>query len=124
MVNWTCDDRHVITAVSDCSLCVWSADTGRLLQRLTSHKDEVYVLEPHPNFSNILMSGAHDGNLIIWDLNNTSVLFKHHNTIEPQGHGAIYDAKWCPDHLSIAASDSHGHVLFFHTTSEEAVGQV
>ena len=25
MVNWTCDDTRVITAVSDCSLCVWSA---------------------------------------------------------------------------------------------------
>ena len=36
-----------------------------------------------------------------------------------QGHGAIYDAKWCPDKLHVAASDSHGHVLFFGTTSSE-----
>ena len=122
MVNWSCDDRMVITAVSDCSLCVWSADTGALQHRLTSHKDEVYVLEPHPSFPNILMSGAHDGNLIIWDVSSSSVLFQHHNSIEPQGHGAIYDAKWCPDHLNIAASDSHGHVLFFSTNSAEAQG--
>ena len=36
-----------------------------------------------------------------------------------QGHGAIFDAKWCPDLLSIAASDSHGHVLFFGTNSDQ-----
>ena len=30
-----------------------------------------------------------------------------------QGHGAIYDAKWCPNELNLAASDSHGHILFF-----------
>lgn len=123
MVNWSCDDLHVITAVSDCSLCVWTAEDGQLLHRLVSHKDEVYVLEPHPTFPNILMSGAHDGNLIIWDMAKSRVLFQHHNSIEPQGHGAIYDAKWCPDHLNIAASDSHGHVLFFSPNSKEAQGQ-
>ena len=123
MVNWSCDDRMVITAVSDCSLCVWCPDTSQLLHRLVSHKDEVYVLEPHPIFSNILMSGAHDGNLVIWNIENNSVIFQHHNNINGQGHGAIYDAKWCPDHLNIAASDSHGHVLFFSTNCPEAQGQ-
>ena len=123
MVNWSCDDRMVITAVSDCTLCVWCPDTSQLLHRLVSHKDEVYVLEPHPIFSNILMSGAHDGNLVIWNIDSNSVIFQHHNNINGQGHGAIYDAKWCPDHLNIAASDSHGHVLFFNTNCPEAQGQ-
>ena len=123
MVNWSCDDRMVITAVSDCSLCVWCPDTSQLLHRLLSHKDEVYVLEPHPIFSNILMSGAHDGNLVIWNIQTKSVIFQHHNNINGQGHGAIYDAKWCPDHLNIAASDSHGHVLFFNTNCPEGQGE-
>ena len=118
MVNWSCDDEKVITAVSDCSLCVWSVKEGRLLQRLTSHQDEVYVLEPHPTLPDILMSGAHDGNVIIWNVSESHVLFKHNNKLT-QGHGAIFDAKWCPDLLSIAASDSHGHVLFFGTNSDQ-----
>ena len=41
------------------------------------------------------------------------------NNIAGQGHGAIYDAKWSPDHLHVAASDSHGHVLFFGTGSSK-----
>ena len=123
MVNWTCDDEKIITAVSDCSLCVWSVKEGRLLQRLTSHQDEVYVLEPHPTLPDILMSGAHDGNVIIWNVSESHVLFKHNNRLT-QGHGAIFDAKWCPDLLSIAASDSHGHVLFFGTNSDQTENSV
>ena len=99
---------------------------GQLLHRLSSHQDEVYVLEPHPALPHILLSGAHDGHLIIWNLQTTKILFNHRNSIEPngqsQGHGAIFDAKWCPDHLNIAASDSHGHVLFFGTNSVQAKG--
>ena len=35
----------------------------------------------------------------------------------------MYDAKWCPDHLNIAASDSHGPVLFFSANGKETQGQ-
>eukprot|EP00092_Neocalanus_flemingeri_P004293 GFUD01004614.1.p1 GENE.GFUD01004614.1~~GFUD01004614.1.p1 ORF type:complete len:2283 (-),score=565.95 GFUD01004614.1:61-6909(-) len=122
MVNWCCDDSRVITAVSDSSLCIWCPNTAELLQRLQGHKDEVYVLEPHPILPTILMSGAHDGNLIIWDMEVNKVIFQHHNNIDGQGHGAIYDAKWCPDNLFIAASDSHGHVLYFSANTPETQG--
>lgn len=30
-----------------------------------------------------------------------------------QGYGAIFDAKWSPDGLTISASDSHGDILTF-----------
>ena len=89
-----------------------------LLQRLVGHKDEVYVLEPHPALPHLLMSGAHDGFLIIWNIETNTMTFQHHNTVDGgtgtvQGNAAIYDAKWGPDHHHIAASDSHGHILFF-----------
>ena len=45
-------------------------------------QDEVYVLEPHPTRPDFLMSGAHDGNLFIWDLATSDILFQHHNNIE------------------------------------------
>ena len=102
MVAWSCGDSSVVTAVSDSSLCVWCPDTSRLLQRLQvtncrmwrryfhckisdqGHTDEVYVLEPHPELPHILLSGAHDGNLIIWDLVQNTQLFRHHNIMEGQ----------------------------------------
>jgi len=119
MTTWTADDTMVVTAVSDASLCVWDSKTCRVLYRLKGHTDEVYVLEPHPSYPDIIMSGAHDGSIIIWQISTNSVLFKYQNQINGQGHGAIYDAKWSPDHLHVAASDSHGHVLFFGTGSSK-----
>ena len=127
MVNWVCDDSRVVTAVSDSSLCVWDPNTQALLQRLVGHKDEVYVLEPHPSLPDLLMSGAHDGFLIIWNIATNTTMFQHHNTVDGgtgtvQGNAAIYDAKWGPDHHHIAASDSHGHILFFSPASSEKRG--
>ena len=59
-------------------------------------------------------------------MENTKTSFLCHSTIYGfityfigQGHGAIYDAKWSPDRLHVAASDSHGHVLFFGPSSSE-----
>ena len=33
--------------------------------------------------------------------------------IEGQGHGAVFDCKFSPDGYNFAATDSHGHLLFF-----------
>lgn len=35
---------------------------------LQGHDDEVFVLEPHPFDSRIMLSAGHDGNIYIWDL--------------------------------------------------------
>ena len=43
MVNWTCDDTRVITAVSDCSLCVWSA-SGKVTSDLIKNVSLIIVL--------------------------------------------------------------------------------
>jgi hypothetical protein len=54
----------------------------QLFKRCACSEDEVYVLEPHPSESNILLSGAHDGRLIIWDMHNKAILAMHYNHIE------------------------------------------
>lgn len=120
MVAWTIDDSMVITAVSDKTLKLWDASTGRLRGQLVGHEDEIFVLEPHPTAWNLLLSSAHDGQIIIWNLETEKSLFRHKNMVEDQnGHAAVYDAKWSPDGLSVAASDSHGHLLFVGHGSTE-----
>ena len=42
MTTWTCDDRLVITAVSDASLHAWDSQTSQLLYRLKGHKVRKY----------------------------------------------------------------------------------
>ncbi len=123
MVAWTIDDNLVVTAVSDKTLKLWDTAAGRLLKSLQGHEEEIFVLEPHPTAWNLLLSSAHDGQIMVWDLASGEYLFKHKNLVEEngqeRGHAAVYDAKWSPDGLSVAASDSHGQILFVgHGSSE------
>ncbi len=123
MVAWTIDDSRIVTAVSDKTLKVWDSQTGKLERSLRGHEEEIFVLEPHPTSWNLLLSSAHDGQIRVWDLERGEALFKHKNIVEEngqeRGHAAVYDAKWSPDGLSVAASDSHGHLLFIGHGSTE-----
>ncbi|CAH0552741.1 unnamed protein product [Brassicogethes aeneus] len=112
MVAWNLYDDWVITAVSDYSLKVWSLN-GELVKVLTGHTDEIYVVESHPHDTNVFLSAGHDGQLFVWDINKGEIVFRFFNSIESQGYGAIFDAKWSPDGHVFSASDSHGHILTF-----------
>ncbi|CAL1534125.1 unnamed protein product [Lymnaea stagnalis] len=111
MVSWSMDDLMVITAVSDLSIKIWNSYTGTLLKVLEGHEDEVFVLEACPTDARILLSAGHDGKMIIWDIYTGAKIKKFYNLIEGQGHGAVFDCKFSPDGHSLAATDSHGHLL-------------
>ncbi|KAK6636696.1 hypothetical protein RUM43_010358 [Polyplax serrata] len=113
MVCWDRSDKYVVTAVNDASFKVWDSYSGRLIHILKAHKDEVFVLEAHPFDSDIMLSAGHDGLICIWDITRGIDLMQHQNTIDGQGHGAVFDAKWSPDGTMFAATDSHGHILVF-----------
>lgn len=113
MVGWNQDDRLVVTAVNDHSIKVWDSHTGRLKHVLLGHEDEAFVLECHPEDSRILLSGGHDGRIIIWDLVAGCSVRSFFNMIEGQGHGAVFDCKFSPDGLLFASTDSHGHISIF-----------
>ena len=44
--------------------------------------------------------------------------------IQGQGNGAVYDCKFTPDGQSFAATDNHGHLLFFGFGVNEKIKQV
>lgn len=113
MVSWDVSDQWVVTAVSNCTLKVWNAKSGELVKVLRGHKDEIFVLESHPIDPRVMLSAAHDGKLIIWDILNSESMACFENFIEGQGHGAIFDAKWSPDGTMLVATDSHGHLLMY-----------
>ncbi|XP_025097468.1 PH-interacting protein-like isoform X2 [Pomacea canaliculata] len=124
MVSWNVDDSLVVTAVSDCSIKVWDSYTGKLMHILQAHQDEVFVLDAHPKDRRILVSAGHDGNIVVWDIVAGIKIKTFFNNIQGQGHGAVYDCKFTPDGQSFAATDSHGHLLFFGFGSNEKIKQV
>uniref|UniRef100_W5M0F5 Bromodomain and WD repeat domain containing 1 n=1 Tax=Lepisosteus oculatus TaxID=7918 RepID=W5M0F5_LEPOC len=113
MVAWDRHDHSVITAVNNHLLKVWNSYTGQLLHVLKGHEDEVFVLEPHPFDSRILLSAGHDGNVFIWDVVRGTKTQHYFNMIEGQGHGAVFDCKFSPDGQHFACTDSHGHLIIF-----------
>ncbi|XP_071444927.1 bromodomain and WD repeat-containing protein 3 isoform X2 [Hetaerina americana] len=120
MVGWDLSDQWVITAVNDHSLKVWNSISGTLVHVLKAHQDEVFVLESHPIDHGVLLSAGHDGQILVWDiLKGGPPITSYYNSIQGQGHGAVFDAKWSPDGQSMAATDSHGHLLLFGFGSNE-----
>ena len=113
MVSWDRSDSWIVTAVNDHTIKVWNSKTAKLHSVLRGHTDELYVLESHPKDPHVLLSAGHDGQLFLWDICRGEKLASFINTIEGQGHGGIFDAKWSPDGTIIAATDSHGHILMF-----------
>lgn len=53
---WDQSDRWVITACTDMTIKVWDSNTTELLQVMTGHKKEVYVLESHPFHSKVKLN--------------------------------------------------------------------
>ncbi|CAG9575003.1 unnamed protein product [Danaus chrysippus] len=111
MVCWDASDEFVVTAVSDRTLRVWCSRRGEQLRSLAGHRDEAYVLEAHPRLPGVLLSAGHDGQLFVWHVMEEEPLARFHNEIEGQGEGAIFDAKWGGGGATVAAADSHGHLV-------------
>ncbi|XP_029821926.2 PH-interacting protein [Ixodes scapularis] len=124
MVGWSHDDHMVMTAVNDHSIKVWDSHAGKLKHTLLGHEDEVFVLESHPVDSRVLLSGGHDGRIIIWDLAMGCSIRSFFNMIEGQGHGAVFDCKFSPDGLLFASTDSHGHISVFGYGSSDPYKKV
>ncbi|XP_013777626.1 PH-interacting protein-like [Limulus polyphemus] len=124
MVGWSLDDSLVITAVSDHSIKVWESQTGTLKHVLDCHEDEVFVLETHPRDQRLMLSAGHDGRIVLWDIMSGIAIKSFFNTIERQGHGAVFDCKFSPDGLMFASTDSHGHLSIFGLGSSERYKKV
>ncbi|KAG8136513.1 hypothetical protein E2320_005088 [Naja naja] len=99
MIAWSRNDNVVVTAVNN--------------HLLKGHADEVFVLEPHPIDSRIILSAGHDGNIFIWDIEKGIQMKHYFNMIEGQGHGAVFDCKFSSDGQYFTCTDSHGHLLIF-----------
>ena len=88
-----------------------------LNKELRGHESKVFVLDPHPYDPNVLLSAGHDGRLLIWDITKGEVTksffdLNEGKSIEEE-YEAYLDAKWPPSGLTIAATDSDGHLSIY-----------
>ena len=50
---------------------------------------------------------------MLWDVITGEQITTFYNSINGQGHGAIFDGKFSPDGTMFAATDSHGHLSVY-----------
>lgn len=85
MVGWSGDDEIALTAGSDFHIRLWDSRSGEILRFLIGHKDETFIISPHPIHPRLVMSAGHDGNLFLWDLQSAQPVFKHFNATDTNG---------------------------------------
>lgn len=61
------DGRRLASANHDFSAVLWDVETGRLVQRLQGHQDQVRGVAFHPSGSRVV-TGSYDRTVRIWDL--------------------------------------------------------
>ncbi|KAK6107108.1 WD domain G-beta repeat family protein [Brugia pahangi] len=110
MLCWSLKDDLIVTAGSDFVLRVWSSLSGSELRQLVGHKEDAYVLHSHPIFEDYILSGGHDGFLMVWNVYTGTLVKRHQNLIEGSGYGAVFDFAISPDGTLVGAVDSHGHL--------------
>ena len=92
MVTWDLQDRRVYTSASDFSIRVWDPTSGKHMGAFKGHQDEAYVIQPHPFNPRVLLSGSHDGYLIIWDCYTFQPIKKFYNQVTNDNFLASW---WC-----------------------------
>lgn len=126
IVQWSRDDRYVMTSIADFSIKVWDSRTGKLIHILREHTHDVYLIESHPVDPRIFISASHDGSIVIWDIERGKLIKKFFNraepidTHDPNRLASIYDIKFSPDGCMIAATDSYGCLSLYGYGSDEA----
>lgn len=126
IVQWSRDDRYIITSTEDHKIKIWSSTTGELVHDLKGHDSDIFLLESHPIDPRIFVSASHDGTIKIWDIDRAQVLKTFQNRVEGQpetgqhSHASIYDIKFSPDGTMIAATDSHGFLSIYGVGSNES----
>ncbi|KAI6233541.1 hypothetical protein M3Y99_00903400 [Aphelenchoides fujianensis] len=79
MLNWSSDDRRLVTTGSDFLVRVWDAQTGVQLSKLEGHTDHAYVVQPHPIHFDLMFTTGHDGMIILWDIAQSRKVWSNRN---------------------------------------------
>ena len=82
-----------------------------MLNKVLRGHEYIYLLDPHPYNPNVLLSADSGGRLLIWDIIKGEVIKSFFEAQEEEE--LLCDAKWDPSGLTIAATDSDGHLSIY-----------
>ena len=65
MLCFSADSRLIVSASKDTTVKVWDVQTGKLVEDLTGHKDEVYAVDWSCD-GKVVASGGRDKQVRLW----------------------------------------------------------
>jgi WD40 repeat protein len=130
-IEWSRDDAAVLAVVSDQTIRVFDAASGRPLHVLSGHSGKLYELSTHPRLPGLVASWARDGTIVLWDHTTgekLKVLHMAHTypgrgrwtSLEPLG---VLEGTWSPDGSALYATDAAGQLHIYGLGSADVCGR-
>ena len=108
------DGRTLASGLSDGTIRIWEADTGKLLRTFMGHASGVENIAFHPDSKTLASSGRLDGTLRIWEADTGELL----HTLT--GHtGWIHNFSFSPDGRTLASANHDETIRIWDTTTGE-----
>ncbi|MFF3325280.1 TIR domain-containing protein [Streptomyces sp. NPDC002889] len=99
---WSPDGTRVVSAMGDCTVCVWDAADGRRLLTLTGHTDTVAAATFSPDGRRVA-GASYDGTARVWDAVSGQALF----TLDGQGY-RMGSVAYSPDGSRMVTASADG----------------
>jgi hypothetical protein len=103
------DGERMVSAGPGSTVSVCDRRTGRLLQALVGHTDQVFAVAVHPG-GRVLASGGNDNTIRIWDLEAGG------ESVTLTGHAFyVHDLAFTPDGRTLVSASGDGTVRLWST---------
>jgi WD40 repeat protein len=110
-VTWSPDSTKIASGDDTGKIRIWNASTGQLLTTFIAHDDVVQSIAWSPDGTRIVTTSYYDvRNLKLWDA-------VHYQMIGEIGTSELFDARFSPDGLSVAAVGLGGIVAKYSIPS-------
>ena len=123
MFNWSGHAEFVVVAVSvkyertpmQYDMKVFNSRDGTLLHVLCCHNKEVYVLTPHPQLRNLMLTTGCDGRVILWNLATGKVV---KDLTDYRHQGERLEGLFAGDGQYLLISDNVGYMSVYSCAAE------
>lgn len=112
-VAWSPDGRQVASGTIDCAVCLWDADSGKLLRTLEGHNFQVLSVAWSPDGRRLASGEDMLGSIRLWDADSgeSHLLLAH--------APATRSVAWSPDGQRLASGGDDKLVCLWDPSSEE-----
>src|SRR5438067_10623165 len=115
---WAHDGSFLVSGSHDKTVCLWDAQTGKLLRRITGHDDAVFALALSSD-SKKLATGSRDKKVRLWDVATGKEFWKSDAHQE-----AVTCVAFSPDNAMLASGGSDGKVRLWDVATGKPLAEL